>query len=216
MTKIETNNLIINKLLSDGWDIESCYYWGRGPVVAHKNFAKVEISTEECLCHGGRLWITDLHTGNNYELAHATYCPSLSITDSSSELAYIIENEMIPKLREFSSFIYKVTVINEFGPNSDGTTNEKVRYYNNPSALVKAVTEDSNCIKDILALQTYTYRVPNGLIKYTTERIHKPSPYPHSDSELWFVVKRWVRDNTYAEWELARTCEKQEIGRAHV
>ena len=40
---------------------------------AKKKFAEIMITTEECMCHGGRLWISDLHTNNHYELTHDEY-----------------------------------------------------------------------------------------------------------------------------------------------
>lgn len=119
MNNIEKQNLIIEKLIADNWQIESVEYTGRCPLKAKKKFAEIMITTEECMCHGGRLWIRDLHTNQHYELTHDEYDESLGITDSTSELKYIIENEMMDYVNRYSTFVYKLTKINEYGANSD-------------------------------------------------------------------------------------------------
>lgn len=208
MDKHETSNLIINKLVNEGWSIDSINYANRITVCATKMFAKIEISTEECLCHGGRLWITNLHTNNYYEIAHEHYDKSLGITDSSSELRYIIGNEMMPKVREFDSFVYKLTKINEYGPNSDGTRSEKVTYYNNLLDLVRSITKDSSCTLDLFSITTYLITFNNenysGAI---IERIYKDAQYSWERDRIWFKHKQFVRDKSTKELKLEREYE---------
>jgi hypothetical protein len=205
MNAYETQNLIISKLLGDGWIIESCSYAGRGPLVATKKFARIEITTEECLCHGGRLWIHDTHTSNYFELSHECYDESLGITDSSSELKYIIENEMLPKIKEFDSFIYKLTIINKYGKNVDGTTKEDVTYYNNQNAVVCRITDDHECHEELLGLEKHTTQYPNPDYSLVIERIYKKEEYSWEKNRLWFKAARRIKKD--GEWQIENEWE---------
>lgn len=207
MDEHETSSLIVDKLVNEDWSIDSINYANRITVCATKMFAKIEISTEECLCHGGRLWITNLYTNNYYEIAHERYDKSLGITDSSSELRYIIENEMMPKVREFDSFVYKLTKINEYGPNSDGTRSEKVTYYKNLLDLVRSITKDSSCTLDLFAINTYPITFLNKNYSAIVERIYKDAQYPWEQNRIWFKYKLFVRDKNTKEMEFEREYE---------
>lgn len=180
MTSIETVNRIIEKLISDGWTIISTEYTGRNTVNAVKKYSKVSITTEECLCHGGRMWISDEHCNTYTEISHGEYDSSLGIVNSDTELKYIIDNEMLPALKELGHTIYKTVCIRQ---NSSGATEEKPTYhtalryasaalFDHCNSLIgTAVYEDAN----VLSIgETIMGTYPNSLMGVKFERIPVP------------------------------------------
>lgn len=206
MNNIEKQNLIINKLIEDNWKIESIDYTGRCELIATKKFARIGITTEECLCHGGRMWINDKHTNNHYEITHDEYDESLGITDSSSELKYIIENEMMDYVNRYSTFVYKLTKINEYGTNSDGTQNEKVYYFSNMENLAYMIAENKE-VKDIHIIDKIKYQCPNPDIYYITEKIDKKAEYSWEQNRIWFKKTEYKRKDKNSEFEEKRSYE---------
>lgn len=200
MNNIEKQNLIIEKLLEDKWNIESVEYTGRCELIATKKYAKIAITTEECVCHGGRMWINDLHTNNYYEITHDTYDESKGITDSSSELRYIIENEMMDYVNRYSTFVYKLVKINEYGENYDGTKKETVSYYSSMEALAERVTEEET-IKDIYCIDEVKHQYPNENIYCITKRIHKESQYSWEQNRIWFKRISFERKDKNSEFD---------------
>lgn len=199
MEVIEKQNLIIKKLTDDNWFIESVDYTGRCQIIATKRYAEISITTEECLCHGGRMWIRDNHTNNYYEISHDEYDDKKGITDSSSELKYIIENEMMDYVNRYSTFVYKLTKINEYGKNYDGTQKEDVKYYSNMECLANAICENED-FKDIHMIDKVKYQCPNPDIYYITEKIDKESKYSWEKNRIWFKKTRFERkDNEFCE-----------------
>lgn len=199
MNNIEKQNLIIKKLLEDNWNIESVKYTGRCELIATKKYAKIAITTEECVCHGGRMWINDMHTNNYYEITHDEYDESKGITDSSSELKYIIENEMMDYVNRYSTFVYKLVKINEYGKNYDGTQKERVSYYSNMEALAEIVT-DGESVKDIHAIDEVRHQYPNENVYCITKRIYKKSEYSWEQNRIWFKHIRYERKDENSEF----------------
>ena len=206
MNNIEKQNLIMSKLLKDNWNIESVSYTGRCELIATKKYAKINITTEECLCHGGRMWISDKHTNNHYEISHDEYDESKGITDSSSELKYIIENEMMDYVNRYSTFVYKLTKINEYGKNSDGTENQKVSYYSSMENLAYGVCENKD-IKDIYMIDDVKYQPPNEDIYYITKRIQKDSKYSWEQNRIWFKKTQYQRKDKSSNFKEERSFE---------
>jgi len=206
MNNIEKQNLIIEKLIADNWQIESVEYTGRCLLKAKKKFAEIEITTEECMCHGGRLWISDLHTNNHYELTHDKYDESLGITDSTSELKYIIENEMMDYVNRYSTFVYKLTKVNEYGTNYDGTQKESVEYFSNMESLAYRVT-DGEDIKDIHIIDEIKHQYPNENIYCITKRIEKEAKYSWEKNRIWFERTTYERKNINSEFEKSKSFE---------
>ena len=199
MNNIEKQNLIIKKLLEDNWNIESVKYTGRCELIATKKYAKIAITTEECVCHGGRMWINDMHTNNYYEITHDEYDESKGITNSSSELKYIIENEMMDYVNRYSTFVYKLVKINEYGKNYDGTQKESVSYYSNMEALAERVT-DGESVKDIHAIDEVRHQYPNENIYCITKRIYKKSEYSWEQNRIWFKHIRYEKKDKNSEF----------------
>lgn len=195
----EKQNLIIDKLLKNGWKIISVEYIGRCPIVAKKMFAEIIITTEECMCHGGRMWINDKHTNNYYEISHDEYDESKGITDSSSELKFIIENEMMDYVNRYSTFVYKLVKINEYGTNYDGTQKEDVSYYSNMESLARRVT-DGEDVKDIHIIDEVKHQYPNENIYCITKRIYKEEKYSWEQNRIWFKHIRYERKNANSEF----------------
>lgn len=204
-TVIEKQNLIVEKLVEDGWEILDVSFKGRCPIAARKKYAEITITTEECLCHGGRLWITDVHTNNWYEISHPTYDEDLGITDSSSELKYIIENEMMDYVNRYSSVVYKLVKINEYGKQVNGADKEEVIYYGNMETLARRITETN--INDIFAIEKEKYQCPNENIYYITERIYKESKYSWEKERVWFKKTEFNRANKQEEFKEVRSFE---------
>ena len=206
MNNIEKQNLIISKLLEDNWDIESVEYTGRCELIATKRYAKISITTEECLCHGGRMWINDNHTNNYYEISHYEYDESKGITDSSSELKYIIENEMMDYVNRYSTFVYKLTKINEYGKNSDGTEKQEVSYYSSMEDLAYEVCKNKD-VKDIYIIDEVKYQPPSEDIYYITKKIQKESKYSWEQNRIWFKKTQYQRDDKNSDFKEERSFE---------
>jgi hypothetical protein len=204
-TEIEKQNLIISKLVEDGWQVTQVSYGGRSPITAKKKFAEIVITTEECWCHGGRLWITDAHTHNFYEISHPTYDEDLGITDSSSELKYIIENEMMDYVNRYSSVVYKLVKINEYGKQVNGADKEEVIYYGNMETLARRIAETN--ISDIFAIEKEKYQCPNENVYYITERIYKEGKYSWEKERIWFKKTEFNRANKQEEFKEVRSFE---------
>lgn len=202
----EKQNLIINKLIENNWQIISCKFTNRCPIVAKNKFAEIEITTEECECHGGRMWITNNHTNNYYEISHNSYDESKGITDSSSELRYIIENEMMDYVNRFSTFVYKLVKINEYGKNYDGTQREDISYYSSMEALAERVT-DGEDVKDIHVIDEVKHQYPNENIYCITKRIYKESKYSWEQNRIWFKHIRYERKDRNSEFNETNSYE---------
>lgn len=206
MNNIEKQNLIISKLLEDNWNIKSVDYTGRCELIATKKYAKISITTEECLCHGGRMWVYNMHTNNHYEISHDEYDESKGITDSSSELKYIIENEMMDYVNRYSTFVYKLTKINEYGKNSDGTEDQSVNYYSSMEDLAYAVCKNES-VKDIHIIDEVKYQPPNENIYYITKKIQKESKYSWEQNRIWFEKTQYQRNDKNSDFKKERSFE---------
>lgn len=204
METLEKQNLIIKKLIENKWEVESVSMQGRCEIIATNKYAKISIATEECLCHGGRMWIGSKHTGNYFEISHPCYDESLGITDSSSELKYIIENEMMEYVNKLSKFIYKLVKINEYG-NKNGCDNEDVRYYADMGCLCRAITEEE--ISNIFMIEEVKHQCPNKNIFYITKRICKEEKYSWEKGRLWFEQTKYSREDENSEFTIERTYE---------
>ena len=86
MNTLEKQMMITQILTDNGWEVTYISMTGRCEIKANKRWANISIYTEECMCHGGRMWINEEHTKTNYEISHPVYDESLGITDSSTEL----------------------------------------------------------------------------------------------------------------------------------
>lgn len=204
METLEKQNLIIKKLIENNWEVEDVSMKDRCEIIATNKYAKISITTEECLCHGGRMWIESEHTKNHFEISHSCYDESLGITDSSSELKYIIENEMMEYINKLSNFIYKLVKINEYG-NKNGCDNEDVRYYADMGCLCRTITEED--ISDIFMIEEVKHQYPNKNIFCVTKRIRKEEKYSWEKGRLWFEQTRYERKDEKSEFEIARAYE---------
>src|SRR5690554_1441411 len=187
----EKTQKIVKKLMENGWEVTSVEYQNRHAVYAEKKFAKVSISTEMCECHGGRMWINDNHTGNHFVIEHETYDESLGINDPSSELDYIIENEMMEIVNLFDTFVYKLTKINEYGKDTSGLDKETVKYFNSMKALTEYAFGEE---KDIFAIEKIKKTYPNPNVYDEIERVYKVAEHSWQRGRIWFVNRRYEKD----------------------
>lgn len=199
METLEKQSLIIKKLMENNWEIKKVEMTERCEIVATNKYSEISIFTEECSCHGGRMWIFSNHTGNDFEISHAYYDQSLGIIDSSSELKYIIENEMMDYVNKLSKFVYKLVKINEYGK-SNGCDRENVIYYANMSCLCEAITEEED-IDDIFMIEKVKHQYPNKNIYCVTERIYKEAKYSWEKGRLWFKQTRYEREDKDSEFK---------------
>lgn len=195
-------------LLENGWKILGVTYGSCSAVKAEKNHARVSISFEVCLCHGGRMWIYEEHTDQTLTIEHATYDESLGITDGWSEIDYIVEHEMLDKINEFKGFIYKLTKINEYGKHSSGVNKEDVSYYADIKYLTKHILDgETTDIADYNQIEKEKINYPNRNIYATVERIFKQEEYSFNKDRVWFKHSRYERKDDKGEFKLDREFE---------
>ena len=77
MNTLEKQMMITQILTDNGWDVIDISMTGRCEIRANKRWSNISIYTEECMCHGGRMWINEEHTKTNYEISHPVYDESL-------------------------------------------------------------------------------------------------------------------------------------------
>lgn len=205
MEVLEKQNKIINKLIENGWKIISCEFTGRCEITASKRWIRISITTEECSCHGGRMWINSEHANAYYEISHPTYDESLGIVDSSTELDWIIENEMMESIDKLSTFVYKLVKINEYG-NRNGADEKRTTYFADMKSLCWNICE-GNVVDDLFLIDEVKYQCPNTNIYYITKRIHKEERYSWDRNRIWFEQTKYERKNKESEFKAERTYE---------
>lgn len=205
MDVIDKQTKIMKKLIENGWEVLSCSFEGRCEVVAKKRWEEISITTEECVCHGGRMWINDSHGTNHFEISHPEYDESLGIVDSSTELDWIIENEMMEYVNKLSTFVYKLVKINEYGK-KNGADNESITYYADMKSLCYAIT-DGEKIDDLFLIDKIKHQYPNENIYCVTKRIFKQEKYSWQKGRIWFEQTRYERKDKNSEFKPERTYE---------
>lgn len=114
----------------------------------------VEVSYEMCLCHGGRMWLSQDNTDIHIELSSDKYDGEKGIIDPETELAWRIENEMAEVIRSFERYVY---VVEEIGKYKD---ERKVHYFKSVEDASRYVFEEPG--HDINAeYGTVRYQCPN-------------------------------------------------------
>ena len=84
MNKLQKQYRIIEKLLESNWNIISCSFQGAYEIIAEKRWEKISITSEECMCHGGRMWINSEHSNTHYEISHPAYDKSCLLYTSDA------------------------------------------------------------------------------------------------------------------------------------
>ena len=202
---IDKQTKIMKKLTENGWKIISCSFEGRCEILASKRWETISITTEECLCHGGRMWINGQHSGSHFEISHPEYDESLGIVDSSTELDWIIENEMMEYVDKLSTFVYKLVKINEYGKNN-GVDNERISYYANMKSLCDAVTNGKE-VDDLFLIDEIKHQYPNPNIYCITKRIYKEEKYSWQKGRIWFEQTRYEKKDRDKEFKPTGTYE---------
>lgn len=83
------------------------------------------ISWERCGCHGGRMWFDNSQMRIHIELSSEEYDESIGIVDMHTELAYYIDNKMVPTILSFNQYVHTVTEKGKYGMSS----REDYRYF---------------------------------------------------------------------------------------
>ena len=104
---------------------------------------------------------------------------------------------MMDYVNRYSTFVYKLVKINEYGKNYDGTQKERVSYYSNMEALAERVT-DGESVKDIHAIDEVRHQYPNENVYCITKRIYKKSEYSWEQNRIWFKHIRYERKDKIA------------------
>lgn len=205
MNAIEKQQMIIEVLMKEGWTIESVDYTGRCLIKAKKNFAEIGITTEECMCHGGRIWVSDMHTNQYYEISHETYDENLGITDSDSELRWEIQNELKDYLKRYSTFVYKLVVINKYGQ-KNGVDVEDTTYFANIESVTRRLFDGAEPKEKITDFNMITDTIeayhPNPDVKEVIIPITKEERYSWEKNRSWFKVQYTKRKDSRSPWEV--------------
>lgn len=194
---------IIKKLKEDGWRVGQVDFSGRNTIEASKRFANISITTEMCSCHGGRMWIDEEHTNQHYELSHGKYNPELGYDTPETELDFIIENEMMDYVNRFSTLIYKLVKINEYGTSS-GVEKQDCSYFATMEHVTKRILDSKNEIKDYNLIEEEKTTVPNKNMYYMIKRIKNPSTYSWEQNRIWFESTCYKRKDERSEFKVDR------------
>lgn len=188
---------IISVMESDGWDAISCDFWGHSADFK-KGYAIVTVSFEECLCHGGRITVSEKnHTNQYYLIQHACYDPEKGITDSETELLWEIDNELLSVVKQFGHYSYAACIINRYGK-KDGHDVEDTRYYRSLDEAFRFIT-DNMVDADPLTFTECICDYPNPQCHRKITRINSPSDYSWERNKLWFELE--YTDNN---WKTSR------------
>ena len=118
------------------------------------------ISWGRCGCHGGRMWFDNSQMRINIELSSEEYDESIGVVDMHTELAYYIDNKMVPTILSFNQYIYTVTEKGKYGMSSM----EDYRYFKSCEEASRYVFGDKVHRLDA-ETGTTTRTFPNALIK---------------------------------------------------
>ena len=119
----------------------------------------VEVSWEMCMCHGGRVWVSQKQTNIHIELSSPEYDTDKGIVDPETELAWRIENELVDTVKSFSSYVY---VVVETGKYLD---NEVNYHYFNSSEKASEYLFGQKGYDVNVQYGTVTYQPPNPDMK---------------------------------------------------
>ena len=119
----------------------------------------VEVYWEMCMCHGGRVWVSQERTNLHIELSSSEYDEEKGIVDPETELAWRIENELVDTVKSFSSYVY---VVVETGKYQDDKVN--YRYFNSSEKASEYLFEQKGYDVNV-QYGTVTYQPPNPDIK---------------------------------------------------
>lgn len=194
MKDYEINRKIQDIMMENGYELVS---QERTSSKFRKAYAEFEISFEMCVCHGGRLTISDSHTNNWHRIEHECYDKSLGITDPESELLWEIENEMLPIVNEFFSHMtFKVTLIDRYIKGKEETC-----YFSTEKEAFDFITENEVKNEDLHTFEKTTIDFPNEECHLEVERIYKEQEHNWDKNRYWFKFKRtnnnWKTFNEY-------------------
>lgn len=193
MNNKEKLNLIIEKLESDGWEAQTADYHNN-LASFKKGFMTIEVSFEECMCHGGRITICEQgHNNDYYRIEHECYDESLGIVDSETELLWEIENELLPKIKEFDHYTYKTCIINKYGQ-KNGRDDEQVTYSKSLDDAFAIIEYSFLEGKDPLTFTEDEFTHPNPVCHFRIKRIYKESKFSWDNNKIWFHCEDTMDD----------------------
>ena len=179
---------IVMKVEQEGFNILEAI---SGEVVVKAGCLPVKITWEMCCCHGGRMWLSQENTNIHIELSSITYDEDKGITDSYTELAWYIDNEMIDTINSFSGYVY---VVEEIGKYSADKTDR--HYFNSVEKASKFIfEEDGHDVNGEYGIVEHQYPNPDvkkrvtyvrdedGKIMFKGERLEKRNGAFCVDSE---------------------------------
>lgn len=119
----------------------------------------VDVSWEMCLCHGGRVWVSQKQTNIHIELSSSEYDEEKGSVDAETELAWRIENELVDAVRSFSSYVYVVVEIGKYRDNE-----VSYRYFNSHKKASEYLFNQKGYDVNV-QYGTVTYQPPNPDMK---------------------------------------------------
>lgn len=188
---------IVSVMEADGWDAVLCDF-GSNSADFRKGYAQVTVSFEECLCHGGRITVSEKnHTNQYYIIQHACYDTEKGIVDSETELLWEIDNELLPVVKQFGHYSYAACIVNRYGK-KDGHDVEETRYYTTLDDAFRSIT-DNAIDADPLTFTEGVRDYPNPKCHLKVTRIKNPRDRSEERNKLWFELE--YTDN---DWKTSR------------
>ena len=123
----------------------------------------IDITWEQCSCHGGRMWFYQKETNISIELSSTCYNEELGICSPEAELAYYIDNKMIETLHRFNKYVYVVETIGEY---TEGKV--ETRYFDSVESASRFIFEEDG--HDVNSeYGTITHQYPNPDMRKVTK-----------------------------------------------
>lgn len=183
---------IIEESFENGFEVLSS---GRSCVTVKAGCLPVEISYEMCLCHGGRIWLSQENTGIHIELSSDEYDEEKGITDPETELAWRIENELVDAIRSFERYVYVVEDIGMYAKDK-----RTVRYFKSVEDASRYVfNETGHDINSEYGTVRHQCPNPDVYYEYTYEG--------EEDGRIRFIGRRFCRKDEEFENDQEWTIE---------
>lgn len=191
-------NKIINVLESAGWEVTECNFQHRSADF-RKGYMEIQVSFEECYCHGGRISVAEKgHNNQCFRIEHECYDPEKGIVDGETELLWEIDNELLDVVRQFDHYTYKACVINQYGQKNG--RDDVVNTYH--KSLDDAFYAISATVADPLTFEKGVHDYPNPKCHLRVTRIHKQEEHSWERNRIWFAL-----EYTTDDWETSSKYE---------
>jgi hypothetical protein len=143
---------IMNVLCDAGFEVISA---DRNVVRVMGGCLPVEVSWGMCSCHGGRIWLDQNETMIHIELSSAEYDTDKGIDSPETELAWRIDNEVVPTVEGFSRYVH---VVDTYGNYNMPDKHER-RYFDSAEKASAFIFDEGG--HEVTTTDTVTHQYPN-------------------------------------------------------